>query len=217
MVSGMHPLFPLTLVGDQVRLEPLDLRHLDGLLDASAESRSSYGWTYVPADRSAMKAWIAEALADAEAGRAVPFATVDASGGRIIGATRFANLERWHWRGPPVEPRPVGPDAVEIGWTWLAHGAQRTATNSEAKLLMLRHAFAVWRVYRVTLKTDARNQRSRSAIERIGGRLDGIMRAHMPGADHTVRDTACYSLVRAEWPEVERRLAERLARAPSRR
>src|SRR5207302_6292315 len=131
---------------------------------------------------AAMAAWIDLALAEAARGQAVPFATVDKERGRVVGSTRFANLERWQWVHPPVEPRALGPDAVEIGWTWLAQSAQRTYVNTEAKLLMLTHAFEVWRVRRVTFKTDARNARSRANIERVGARLDGIWRAHMPAA-----------------------------------
>jgi RimJ/RimL family protein N-acetyltransferase len=129
----------------------------------------------------------------------------------VVGSTRFGNVERWQW--PPGDPRqrPVEqPDAVEIGWTWLAERAQRTGLNREAKLLLLGHAFETWRCHRVTLKTDARNLRSRAGIEGIGGKLDGILRAHMPAADGGIRDTAIYSIVAAEWPAVKARLIERL-------
>jgi RimJ/RimL family protein N-acetyltransferase len=119
-------------------------------------------------------------------------------------------IERWRWPSPRPEPAPLGPDAVEIGATWLAHSAQRTAINTEAKLLMLRHAFEIWRVYRVTLLTDARNLRSRAAIERLGARCDGILRGHMPAFDGSgVRDSACYSILASEWRSVRARL-ERL-------
>ena len=104
------------------------------------------------------------------------------------------------------------PDAVEIGSTWLAPSAQRTAINTHAKLLMLTHAFEAWAVLRVTLKTDARNLRSRAAIERIGARFDGVLRAHMPAFDGGVRDTAFYSIVAVEWPELRRALLDRVLR-----
>jgi RimJ/RimL family protein N-acetyltransferase len=99
---------------------------------------------------------------------------------------------------------------TDIGFTWLSASAQRTPVNTEAKLLMMTHAFEVWKVHRVALQTDARNTRSRAAIERIGGRLDGIMRADRPGSDDTVRTSARFSIVASEWPEVRARLAERL-------
>jgi RimJ/RimL family protein N-acetyltransferase len=210
----MEPLYPMTLTGRRVRLEPLDPLHAPALLAAASESRDSYHWTPVPADLPSMSEYIAAALHDAERSLAVPFATVDAASGRIVGATRFCNVERWPWPGGVrAAPAPMGPDAVEIGWTWLAASAQRTAINTEAKLLMLTHAFEVWRVYRVTLKTDARNAKSRAAIERIGGVFDGVIRGHMPAADGGVRDTAFYTIVRAEWPAVSARLERRVAGA----
>jgi N-acetyltransferase len=209
----MEPaLFPLTLDGRRVRLEALSLAHAEPLLAAADESRANYSLTHVPADAAAMRAWIDLALAEAARGQAVPFATVDKERHRVVGSTRFANLERWQWVHPPVEPRALGPDAVEIGWTWLAAGAQRTYVNTEAKLLMLTHAFEVWRVRRVTFKTDARNARSRANIERAGARLDGVWRAHMPAADGGVRDSACFSMLASEWPAARERLLAHAAR-----
>jgi RimJ/RimL family protein N-acetyltransferase len=123
----------------------------------------------------------------------------------VVGSTRFGNIERWSSDAI---------DAVEIGWTWLAASAQRTAVNTEAKILMLDHAFGVWRVKRVTLKTDARNARSRAAIARIGGKLDGILRAHMPAADGGVRDSAVFSILAAEWPAHRARLLDTAAPNP---
>lgn len=149
-------------------------------------------------------------MADAERGLAVPFVTIDKRRDRVVGSTRFANVEWWKWSGPPAPPIPEGPDALEIGWTWLAASAQRTGLNTEAKLLMLDHAFGVWKVRRVTLKTDARNARSRAAMERIGATFEGILRAHMPAADGGVRDSAMFSFIAAEWPERRARLAEKL-------
>ena len=105
------------------------------------------------------------------------------------------------------------PDGVEIGWTWLAASAQRTPINTEAKWLMLRHAFEVWKVRVVRLNTDRRNARSRSAIERIGGRLDGVVRANRVASDGTLRDSALYSIVESEWPEADAALRASLARA----
>ena len=112
--------------------------------------------------------------------------------------------------GVPDDERP--PTVVEIGSTWYAASAQRTALNAEVKLLLLSHAFDVWEVLRVTLKTDARNERSRAAIERLGARHEGIRRAHTIASDGTVRDTAYYSIVAAEWPAVREGLRRRLGR-----
>ncbi len=209
----MEPaLFPLTLDGRRVRLEPLSLAHAEPLLAAAEESRASYNLTNVPADLAAMRAWIELALSDAARGQHVPFATVDKTRNRVVGSTRFANLERWQWFHPPVAPLPLGPDAVEIGWTWLAASAQRTYVNSEAKLLMLTHSFEVWRVRRVIFKTDARNARSRANIERVGARLDGVWRAHMPSADGGIRDSAFFSMLASEWPAARERLIAHVAR-----
>jgi RimJ/RimL family protein N-acetyltransferase len=207
------PLTPFSLAGRFVRLEPIAPAHAAPLAEAAAESRATYGLTFVPDGLAAMEAYVAEALANAERGVEVPFATVDARSGRVVGSTRFS-LERWSWPAPlsPVAPAPLGADAVEIGRTWLAASAQRTAINSEAKLLMLEHAFTTWRVYRVSLKTDARNLRSREAIARLGCRCDGILRGHSAGYDGTVRDVVFFSLLRDEWPAARARLQERLGR-----
>jgi RimJ/RimL family protein N-acetyltransferase len=158
-----------------------------------------------------MHAYVAGALAERAAGRAVPFATVERRTGRVVGSTRFANLEFWTWPpGSPHQRPPDRPDAVEIGYTWLSADVQRSGINTEAKLLMLAHAFEVWRVLRVTIKTDARNARTRAAIERLGAHLDGVLRAARPGADGALRDTATYSIVAAEWPALKAALLGRL-------
>ena len=204
----------VTLSGAHVRLEPLSIDHVEGLLAAATEDRATYQWTTVPSNEREMRAYASEALELSSRGAAVPFVTRLADAGRIVGSTRFANFEYHSW--PPASPhfRPNGePDAVEIGWTWLASSAQRSAVNTEAKWLMLRHAFEVWHVRCVRLKTDSRNARSRAAIERIGCQFDGILRAHSPGADGTMRDSAYYSLIESEWPAAEAALRSRLARA----
>lgn len=196
---------PAALAGRLVRLEPLALAHLEGLLAAAnAAAEEAFPFTWVPRTRDDLARWIDEALSLAAAGRAIPFATCAAADGRVLGSTRFGNLERWEWLVPPGDPRPL--DGVEIGWTWLARPAQRSGANTEAKLLMLRHAFTALRARRVTLKTDARNARSRAAIERLGARLDGVLRAHLPASDGGPRDSAVYSVLEAEWPAVEARL-----------
>jgi RimJ/RimL family protein N-acetyltransferase len=209
----------VTLFGRHVRLEPLSLEHVAPLAAAASGPRGTYGLTNVPGDEAQMRAYVEAALAERAARRAVPFATVDLRGGSgvVVGSTRFGNLEYWTWPTPAERGRATDvPDAVEIGWTWLAEPAQRTAVNSEAKLLMLDYAFEIWRVHRVTLKTDHRNQRSRAAIERLGAKLDGILRAHMPAYDRDgnqrIRDSAVYSILAAEWPALRERLCERLER-----
>ncbi|HXU74331.1 MAG TPA: GNAT family protein, partial [Polyangia bacterium] len=209
MDSSPALLYPLTLDGERVRMEPLALAHVDGLVAAASESRDTFGLTQVPHGRDAMAAYVDEALADAARGAAVPFATVDKARGRVVGSTRFGNIERWKWPGPPVPPVPRGPDAVEIGWTWLAPSAQRSHVNTEAKLLMMAHAFDVWGIRRLTLKTDERNARSRANIERVGCRFDGVLRAHGPAWDGGVRNTAFYSMLASEWPAARDRLAAR--------
>ena len=136
----------------------------------------------------------------------VPFAIVGNEDGLVIGSTRFWNIERWAWpQGHPSRGRDA-PDACEIGYTWLTRSATRTAANTESKLLMLTHAFEVWQVLRVCFHTDARNDRSRAALERIGGQCEGILRAHRMAADFIPRDSVRYSILASEWPGVKERL-----------
>jgi RimJ/RimL family protein N-acetyltransferase len=206
----MAALYPLTLEGRYVRLLPLEMTHAEALHAAASEARETYRYTLVPPTYEAMRSLIAELLVEAAQGLTVPFTTTDARTGAVLGATRFMSIETWRWPGPRVEPAPKGPDALEIGGTWLAASAQRTGVNTEAKYLMLRHAFEVLAVHRVTLKTDQRNTRSRNAIERIGGRFDGVLRAHMPAFDGGIRDTAFFSILRSEWPAVRERLQARM-------
>ncbi len=200
----------LVLSGRHVRLEPLDRRHVDGLAAAAAADPSLYRWSSVPQGKLEVSNYVDTALAWRDAGSAVPFAIVQVDGGGVIGSTRFWNLERWPW--PQGHPRQTGDviDACEIGYTWLTRSAIRTAANTEAKLLMLTLAFETWQVLGVCFHTDARNQRSRAALERIGGKFEGILRAHRMATDHTARDSARYSIVAAEWPAVMRRLSDLL-------
>ena len=206
----------IVLHGKHVRLEPLEHRHVDGLVAAAGDDAALYQWSPVPRGKLEATSYIDTALAWREAGTAVPFAIVRKDvlndvrkdDGTVIGSTRFWNLERWAWpQGHSSHGRGV-PDACEIGYTWLSRSAIRTAVNTEAKLLMLTHAFEVWQVLRVCFHTDARNQRSRAALERIGGRSEGILRAHRMAADYIPRDSVRYSIVAAEWPAAKRRLAE---------
>ncbi len=200
----------IALSGRHIRLEPLDHRHVEGLAAASANDPSLYQWSPVPQGKVEATSYINTALAWQDAGSAVPFAIVRADDGVVIGSTRFWNLERWSWPpGHPSHGRST-PDACEIGYTWLTRSAIRSAVNTEAKLLMLTHAFETWQVLRVCFHTDARNQRSRAALERIGGKFEGILRAHRMAADYIARDSVRYSIVAAEWPDVKRRLSHLL-------
>jgi len=202
---------PVTLEGRFVRLEPLTMAHVAGLLAAAAGPRDTYGFTLVPQDEAEARAYVEAALGEQEARRALPFATIDRASGRTVGSTRFFNIEFWPWPPGNVNQRGADrPDVVEIGWTWLAAPAQRTPINSEAKLLMLAYAFDRWRVHRVSLMTDARNLRSREAIMRLGARFDGILRAARPASDGTIRDTAAFSILDSEWPAIRTRLQARL-------
>jgi N-acetyltransferase len=194
------------LQGKHIRLEPLDHRHVDGLVEAAAMDPTLYRWSPVPQGEAEAISYVNTALAWREAGSAVPFATVRAEDGVIVGSTRFWELERWSWPQGHTSYGRSTPDACEIGYTWLTRSAIRTPANTEAKLLMLTHAFEVWQVLRVCFHTDARNSRSRAALERIGGKFEGVLRAHRMAADYTARDSVRYSILASEWPEVKPRL-----------
>jgi RimJ/RimL family protein N-acetyltransferase len=199
----------LVLTGKHVRLEPLDGSHADGLAAASAIDPSLYQWSPVPQGRAAVVTYIDTALTWHEAGRAAAFAIVRIADNAVVGSTRFFDLEQWAW--PQDHPRHSReyPDVCEIGYTWLTRSALRTAVNTESKLLMLTHAFETWQVLRVCLHTDSRNLRSRAAIERIGGKFEGILRAHRMAADFIPRDSVRFSIVGEEWPDVKRLLVDR--------
>ena len=198
------------LAGDSVRLEPLEFRHAAGLAAASAEDPSLYRWSPIPQGTAEAEAYIATAHAWRDAGTAVSFATVRVSDGVVIGSTRFFNLEQWAWpQGHALHGRET-PDACEIGYTWLARSAIRTTANTEAKLLMLTHAFEAWKVLRVCFHTDVRNERSRAALARIGGQFEGILRAHRMAADFIARDSARFSIVAEEWVAVKEKLMQKM-------
>jgi RimJ/RimL family protein N-acetyltransferase len=204
----------VVLAGDVVTLRPMVIDDVDALVAAASEDRATYAFTAVPDGETAMREYVEEVLADERAGWALPFVTTRTADGRVVGSTRFLDLDDWASRrvgGPPSGAHGT-PRTAEIGATWLAASAQRTAVNTEAKLLMLRHAFEAWDAERITLKTDARNARSRAAIERLGAHFEGIRRAHVPASDGGMRDSAYYSIVRVEWPAVRRGLEGRLGR-----
>ena len=192
----MTPWEAPTLEGRLVRLEPMSPRHADGLWAASRDPRT-WRWlsTAQPSTRPELDAWVAEALRAAESGSEIPLATVRSED--VVGSTRFLALRPEH-------------GSVEIGWTWLHPDAWSTGVNVEAKLLMLRHAFDVWGCRRVELKTDARNDRSRGAMEAMGATFEGIHRKHMLVRGGENRDSAWYSITDDEWPAVERGVVARL-------
>lgn len=197
----MDPLTTPTLIGRLVRLEPLQLDFVPDLVARANEDRGTYGFTVVPADEPAMVRHVQGLLNDRDGGLVVPFVQIDARE-RVVGMTRFLTI-----RSRPDELRPY---AVEIGGTWLAASAQRSGINTEAKLLLLRHAFEHWKVARVDFKTDRRNERSRAAIARLGATPEGVLRHWQPsqvaGEEALFRDTAMFSVIDAEWPLVEARL-----------
>lgn len=198
------------LEGKHIRLAPLARHHVDGLVAAAGVDPELYRWSPVPQGRADAVRYVDTALGWKQAGTAVPFAIVRRSDGVVIGSSRFWNLERWAWpEGHPSHGRTT-PDACEIGYTWLTPAAIRTAANSEAKFLMLRYAFETWRVLRVSFHTDSRNQRSRAALERIGAKFEGVLRAHRMAADFIPRDSMRFSILAAEWPGVRERLLEKL-------
>jgi len=203
-------LHELSLSGKHIRLEPLSLSHIEPLFAATAGDPSLYRWTFVPTSLEETARYIETALEWRDIGTSIPYAVVRQSDNTVIGSTRFFNSERWDW---PVGHERCGnpyPDISEIGYTWFAHSAIRTAANTESKFLMLQHAFEVWKTFRISLQTDARNLRSQAAIERLGCRREGVLRAQRLAPDVTVRDSVRFSMLAAEWPEAKQRLALRL-------
>ena len=196
-----------SLRGDCVELISLTRQQAAALVAAADVDRSSYGFTEVPADEASMTRYVDKLLAQRDADDAVPFAQRLVDGGRIVGCTRFMELRWWTADGST-------PEEVEIGGTWLAADVQRSGVNTEAKLLLLTHAFETWRVRRVALCTDARNEASRTAIERIGARFEGVLRNHRPstvtGEHDRVRNSALYSITDDEWPIVRSGLDARM-------
>ena len=195
--SPAGPLMPVVLRGNHVELRPLLPAHARELSSAIARDNLwKLGVSDLPAP-GGMESYIAEALALQSAGKALPFAQIDKSTGRAVGSTRFGNFEPAHHR-------------VEIGWTWLGTPWQRTAFNTEAKYLLLTHAFEALGLNRVEFKTDVLNERSRNAILRLGALEEGILRRHMVMRDGRVRDSVYYSIIAEEWPQVKESLRRRL-------
>lgn len=197
------PLDTGVLTGVKVALEPLGYRHLDGLVAASADGGDLYRMSAVPRGADQMRQYIETALAGRDRETSVPYAVRRIADGELIGSTRFWDIGYWPW-----ERTPRLPDTCEIGYTWLGPQAIRTGANSDMKLLMLTHAFETWGVQLVCLHTDARNERSRAAMERFGARFEGILRSHRLASDGGPRDSARYSVTAADWPAVKERFAE---------
>jgi RimJ/RimL family protein N-acetyltransferase len=188
---------PVVLEGAHVRLEPLSRGHHAGLCEIGLDE-ALWRWIPVPVVTAAdMATYVEKALAEQASGVSLPFVLVEKASGRLIGSTRYMNIDTTHHR-------------VEIGCTWVALAWQRTAVNTEAKYLLLRHAFETLGCIRVELKTDSLNSQSRAAILRIGAREEGTFRNHMVTASGRIRHTVYFSIVDSEWPEVKPRLESRL-------
>jgi RimJ/RimL family protein N-acetyltransferase len=189
---------PIILSGTQIRLEPLSFDHLDGLCEVGLEPEL---WRWIPTaitNRDEMRAYVETALRSQAEGKAIPFATVLNETDQVVGSTRFANIDRENKH-------------VEIGWTWIGKPWQRTAVNTEAKYLMLQHAFETLGCIRVEFKTDSLNQQSRNAILRIGAREEGTFRNHMITKSGRYRHSVYFSVIDSEWPDVKTVLEARLA------
>src|SRR6202035_6066110 len=197
--SPLNIAAPITLEGSVVRLEPIRREHAQLYWEAAKDALDDvFQWIpYRMKSSEDFQQVVDKALTEQERGESVVFATIERKSGRLIGSTRFMNIDRANRR-------------VEIGSTWIMPAWQRTAVNTEAKYLMLRHAFEVWQCMRVELKTDALNQRSRNAILRIGAKEEGILRKLLITWTGRVRDTVYFSILDTEWPEVKARLEARL-------
>lgn len=196
----MSPLGPcdMSLSGAHVTLVPLNPAHRDALARVSAEGQLHRLWYTTIPSSDAMEAEIARRMALCDAGEMIPFTVLDATGAPV-GMTTYMNIDH------------TGP-RVEIGSTWIGRSAQRGPLNTEAKRLLLGHAFEVWNCLAVEFRTHRLNQQSRRAIERLGAQLDGILRAHSRMSDGTLRDTAVYSITQTEWPTVRTHLDWLIAR-----
>jgi RimJ/RimL family protein N-acetyltransferase len=190
-------LSPVTLTGPRVQLQPLTLDHVDALCAVGLDEEIWRYTTMRVRSRDDMRQYIETALQWQREGTAVPFATVDRASDRVVGTTRFANIAKEHRR-------------AEIGWTWIACDFQRTYVNTEAKYLMLRHAFEEWGLCRVELKTSSLNARSRAAILRLGAVEEGTLRKHMINEDGSARHSVYFSVIDTEWPALKARLELKL-------
>jgi RimJ/RimL family protein N-acetyltransferase len=199
VTSPLNIVTPVTLEGSVVRLDPVRREHAGIFWEAAKDALDDiFQWIpYRMQTREDFDSLVEKIFEEQERGESVAFATVERSSGRVIGSTRFMNIDRANRR-------------VEIGSTWIAPAWQRTAVNTEAKSLMLRHAFDVWKCMRVELKTDALNQRSRNAILRLGAKEEGTLRKHLITWTGRVRDSVYFSILDTEWPEVKAWLEQKL-------
>jgi RimJ/RimL family protein N-acetyltransferase len=200
VASPLNVVTPITLEGSVVRLEPIRREHAEIFWEVAKDALDNiFQWIpYRMKTRKDFQRLVEKAFEEQERGESIVFATIERSSGRVIGSTRFMNIDRLNRR-------------VEIGSTWIVPAWQRSAVNTEAKYLMVRHAFEVWNCFRVELKTDALNQRSRNAILRIGAKEEGTLRRHVITWTGRVRDSVYFSILDAEWPEVKARLEAMLA------
>jgi RimJ/RimL family protein N-acetyltransferase len=194
----MHPMEPVELRGKLVAIEPLAAEHAEGIL-AAADSDEVFAWLPYPrpGDLEAAQAWIADALADRDTHRRLPFAISGRKSGTVIGSTSY-----WDFDAANAH--------VEIGSTWLRRSSWRSGANVETKLLLMRHAFERLDLERVSFRTDIRNERSQRAIERLGAVREGVHRHEMRRRDGSWRDSVHYSILQSEWPEAKQRLVDRL-------
>lgn len=199
----------IELHGRDVVLRPLELGDAPALALAGAEGRDHYQYTPVPGTLAGAHAYVEHARSMRSAGARYPFTVLWQ--GRVVGSTSYYDYASFQWPAGSTLANAHGPDVFEIGYTWLAASAQRTRCNTEAKYLLLQHAFEALRVHRVRFRTDERNQRSRDAIARLGAKFEGILRGDKPATDGTLRDSACFSILRAEWPELAAELKRKLA------
>ena len=189
---------PVVLEGEFVRLEPMRVDHLPALAKVGLDE-SLWKWTNAVVKTEAdLERYVRTALADQAKGTAIPFVTIEKESGQIVGSTRFGNIDTLNRK-------------AEIGWTWVSPKWQRTVINTEAKLLMLTHAFEVWKCIRVELKTDSNNEKSRNAIARIGAKEEGILRNHMITETGRFRDSVYFSIIESEWEKVKESLLSKLA------
>lgn len=194
----------IVLRDSEFLLRPLTLSDVSELSAAANENRSHYLYNHVPDSVEATSTYIEGALAQKHEGWRYPFVIL--KGDTVVGTTSYSGYECWQWPKHTGKVNSLTPDVCEVGYTWLAGSAQRTRCNTVCKLLLFQHAFETWGVYRISIRTDERNFRSRRAIERVGGVFEGIKRADKPGWDGEVRDSAFYSIVNSEWPELKSRL-----------
>lgn len=200
----------IVLEGRHVLLQPLKHSHIKGLIEAANENPSLFKWTYVPQDEPSMTKYVDRAIECRDLGIAYPFVIIGKKDNQIKGTTRYWNIEKWEWLSEHPLDREAKLDVCEIGHTWLRENAIRTAINTETKLLLLTNLFENWNALRVCFRTDVRNKRSQVAIERIGGKFEGILRADRMAIDYTIRDSCRYSILFSEWPGVKENLLKLL-------